>query len=95
MVHIYPSYSNYEFLLYDYVPTQISFGRSLSPLHFICSVQASTVTPSLQQLLTLLSVIHVIRWYLYFISLNMISLLLVYMFYIRATAEDEDEVMTM
>ena len=79
MVHIYPSYSNNEFLLYDFVATRISFGCSLSPLHFICSVQARTVATLLQQLLTLLSVIHVIRWYLYFISLNMISLLFVYM----------------
>ena len=64
------------------VSTRVLFGCSLSPLHFICSVQASTVTNLLQQLLTLLSVIHVthvIRWCLYFISLNMISLWLVYM----------------
>ena len=49
-----------SFLLHDFVATRISFGCSLSPLHFICSVQASTMTTSLQQLLTLLSVIHVI-----------------------------------
>ena len=65
MNHIYPCYSNNEFLLYDFVATRISFGCSLSPLYFICSVQASTVTTSLQQLLSLLSVIHGIRCYLY------------------------------
>ena len=96
MVHIYSSYSNYEFLLYDFVATRILFGCSLSPLHFICSVQASTVTTSLQQLLTLLSVIHVKRRYLYFTYLNMISLLFVYIcVYIRATAEAEGVVMAM
>ena len=52
--------------LYDFVPIRVSFGCSLGPLHFICSVQASTVTTSLQQLLTLLLVVHVVRWYLYF-----------------------------
>ena len=41
MVHIYQSYSINEFLLYEFVATRISFGCSLSPLHFI---QASTVT---------------------------------------------------
>ena len=47
-------------------------------------------------LLTLRSVIHVIRWYLYFMSLNMISLLLVYIcLYKTATAEAEGEVMAM
>ena len=76
MVHIYPSYSNNEFLLYDFVATQMPYGCSLSPLHFTCSVQASTVTTSLQQLLTMFFVIHVCL-------------------YIRATAEDEGEVMAM
>ena len=32
------------FMLHDFVATRISFGCSLSPLHFTCSVQASTVT---------------------------------------------------
>ena len=36
------------FMLYDFVATRISFGCSLGPLHFICSVQTSTVTTSLQ-----------------------------------------------
>ena len=31
-------------MLHDFVATRISFGGSLSPLHFFCSVQASTVT---------------------------------------------------
>ena len=90
MVHINPSYSNNEFMLYDIVAIRISFGCSLSLLHFICSVQAISVTTSLQQLLNLLSFMHVITWYLYFISLNMIICV-----YVRATAEDKGEVMAM
>ena len=38
VVHIYPGYSNNEFLLYDFVATRISFDCSLSPLHFTSSV---------------------------------------------------------
>ena len=33
-----------SFMLHDFVATRISFGCSLSPLNFTCSVQASTVT---------------------------------------------------
>ena len=43
-------------------------------VHFISSVQTSTVTTSLQQLLAQLSVTYVIRWYLCFIFLNMVLL---------------------
>ena len=33
-----------SFVLHDFVATRVSFGCSLSNLHFTCSVQASTVT---------------------------------------------------
>ena len=78
MVHMYPGYSNNEFLLYDFVATRISFGCSRSPLHFTCCVQASTVTTSLQHLLTLLSVIFVIRWYIFYISLHDVLIVCLY-----------------
>ena len=68
MVHNHPSYSNNEF----YVVTRIAVGCSLGSLHFICSVQANTVTTLM---LTLLSVIHVILWYLCFMFLNMIFII--------------------
>ena len=45
------------------------------PLRFICSVQARTVTTSLQQQLTLLSDMHVTCWYYVLHFLNMIYLI--------------------
>ena len=95
MVHIYPSYFNDEFLLYDFVATRILFGCSLSPLHFICSVQASTVTTSLQQLLTVLSVLHVyVGTYILYLLTGFPNCLFICV-YIRATTEAEGENMAM
>ena len=44
MVQIYPIIPVMCFMLHDFVATRISFGCSLSSLHFTCSVLASTVT---------------------------------------------------
>ena len=52
------------FLLHDFVATRIFFGCSLSPLHFLVLSKIALLPPYLQQLLILLSVIHVLRWYL-------------------------------
>ena len=80
-------------MLHEFVITWLLFSWTHCPLHFICSVQASTVTTLLQQLLTLLSVTPV-QCLVYILNTFMLIFCIVLFYFKRVTSDIEVEVGT-